>query len=541
MRASARLPKSLVVLAVCAALVLATSVSAYASDASNDWYRASGPIAPGGVNSGAIDTSGDIDWYYFYNDVPSTVSVGAVQVGINMATGSRDGCTLEIYRWDGGKLVYVDKVFTGDKTPLDKGLTSGLYYVMVRDAYNDGGTGSYDFTVQGDYIKTAPSAGSKITPAPAPIPMTEDNRNEWWQAAGPIVPVQPHTSAIDTGGDIDWYYFYNDLPTGVSAGSIKIGINEATSSKDGSTLELYRWEGGKLVYLDKRFTGDSTPIDKGMPSGLYYVMVRDAYTDGGTGSYDFTVSGDYIKTAPAAGSKIQIVPTAIRMTEENRNEWWQAVGPIVPFRPHVGAIDTGGDIDWYYFYNNVPTGASAGSVKVGINRETMSKDDTTLELYRWEAGKLVYLDKRYTGDASPIDSAMPAGLYFLKLRDAYDDGGTGSYDFTVAGDYVTASRPYLSKVVGNSSTLKRARSYTFSGQAQPAGTVSLAIQKYSTSKRKYLGYRTIAATLGADGAPRPFSASWRPSASGKYRLRWVTSGPADMGGGTSSYRYVTVK
>ena len=367
-----------------------------------------------------------------------------------------------------------------------------------------------------------------------------DASSNWYEASGPVASGATQSGAISPAGDVDWYCFYNDVPSGVTAGAVRIGINRATGSDDGSSLALYRWDGGKLVYVDDLSTGSSTPIDSALKSGLYYVKIVGSFSSA-AGSYDFTVTGDYVKTSLSSTSKVQAKPVAVSVAAEDwKNQWWQAIGPLEPTRPHVSQIDSAGDVDWYCFYNDVPSGVTAGAVRIGINRATGSDDGSSLALYRWDGGKLVYVDDLSTGSSTPIDSALKSGLYYVKIVGSFSSAA-GSYDFTVAGKYVTASHPYLSSVAGNSSAIRRGTTYAFSGRVLPATAVSLEVARHNSSSRTYVAYASVPAVLSASGSPRKFTAKWKPTAAGTYRLRWLTSGPAGMRARTSASRYVRVK
>ena len=153
------------VLIAALAFVSAMSAPAFAADASSNWYEASGPVPSAVMQAGAIDHPGDVDWYYFYNDVPAGVTAGALKIGINRAVGSGDNSTLNLYRWDGGKLVSVGARDTTSGSPFSAALAAGLYYVRISGYNSSLSAGSYDFTVAGDYVKVVPAPQlSKLSP-----------------------------------------------------------------------------------------------------------------------------------------------------------------------------------------------------------------------------------------------------------------------------------------------------------------------------------------------------------------------------------------
>ena len=218
------------------------------------------------------------------------------------------------------------------------------------------------------------------------------------------------------------------------------------------------------------------------------------------------------------------------MAEDLTTDWWNAQGPLEPIRPHIGAIDTVGDIDWFYFYTS-----ATGEVKIGMNRT--SGDYTHLDLYRWDGGKLVDVGDASTSYSSPYVESLPAGLYYARLS----SGSVSGYDFTVSGGGVTASSPYVSSVLGNKSTLTHGKTYSFSGYAYPAPKVALKVFRYGTKQKKYVLCNTRPTKISSTGTPRKFATTWRPTQAGKYRLHWQTTGPGGMAPGASVYRYVKVK
>ena len=84
-------------------------------------------------------------------------------------------------------------------------------------------------------------------------------------------------------------------------------------------------------------------------------------SSGSVSGYDFTVSGLYMTATCPTG--VQAHPTAVPVAEDLTTDWWNAAGPLEPIRPHISAIDTVGDTDWFYFYTS-----ATGEVKIGMNR-----------------------------------------------------------------------------------------------------------------------------------------------------------------------------
>jgi len=260
------------------AFSLAVGSSAFAEDAANNWFNAAGPLSPGTTQAGGIETVGDTDWYYFY-----TSGEGEVKLGMNKTSG--DSSDFNLYRWDGGKLVYVAYGSTYSSEPTAKRVGAGLYYVKVA-GYSPDHVGGYDLTLSGGFVSGACPAG--VQADPAPVGVGEDDKADWWSGVHLSQPTRPYVSGIETVGDTDWYYFYTS-----GEGEVKLGMN--ATSGDSSDFNLYRWDGGKLVYVAYGSTYSSEPTAKRVGAGLYYVKVA-GYSPDHVGGYDLTVVGDRVTT-----------------------------------------------------------------------------------------------------------------------------------------------------------------------------------------------------------------------------------------------------
>ena len=86
-------------------LAIAGPATALAEPAS-DWYKATGPLSPGATTYGSISPARDVDWYYFFSG-----GTGQVKLGLDSTSGSETA--LNLYRWDGGFLVYQSRI-SGD-------------------------------------------------------------------------------------------------------------------------------------------------------------------------------------------------------------------------------------------------------------------------------------------------------------------------------------------------------------------------------------------------------------------------------------------
>ena len=533
MRALGKTTGALFATLVVVGILLGFSTQALAAEVGNHWFQASGPLTPGAKQVSAIDTVGDTDWYYFY-----TSAQGEVKIGINWVSGS--STALALYRWDGGALVHcgdTDNAAIGGQHSsglLTQSLPAGLYYVQLS-GYSSGSVGGYDFTVSGLYMTATCPTG--VQAHPTAVPVAEDLSTGWWNAAGPLEPIKPHVSAIDTVGDTDWYYFYTS-----AQGEVKIGINWVSGSS--TALALYRWDGGALVHCgdtDNAAIGgqhSSGLLTQSLPAGLYYVQLS-GYSSGSVGGYDFTVSGLYMTATCPTG--VQAHPTAVPVAEDLSTGWWNAAGPLEPIKPHVSAIDTVGDTDWYYFYTS-----AQGEVKIGIN--WVSGSSTALALYRWDGGALVHCgdtDNAAIGgqhSSGLLTQSLPAGLYYVQLS-GYSSGSVGGYDFTVSGKRVTvASRPSMTfKLAGlRHGAVKRGKSVTAKGAVAPTGPPGSKVTLTAQLKKgkKWVKAKTGSATITSTGA---YSWKYKPAKKGAYRMQAVIAKTATHAAAKTAWRAFKVK
>ena len=103
--------------------------------------------------------------------------------------------------------------------------------------------------------------------------------------------------------------------------------------------------------------------------------------------------------------------------------------------------------------------------------------------------------------------------------------------------------PNITGVSVRSSKLKRGRTYTFSGYVNPRVSTTLKIYKYSTRSHTYRLHKSVRGSLasGKSGPGYRVTARWKPRASGRYRLVWLTAAPAGMTYATSATRSIIAK
>ncbi len=516
-----------------AALFLAVA-PAYAGDAPNEWFNATGPVAPGLTQVDAIDVSGDADWYYFY-----ATNTGDVQIAFDHLSGETK--KLALFQWDGGQLNLLADAWAADYggEVVTKPLSAGLYYVRVR-GLDTGYTGGYTFTVTGAYVSA--SHPSNVQAHPTPVVVPEDSKGTYDSARGPVVPTRPYVGAIDVIGDVDWYYFYAS-----GTGDVRIAIN--CRYGDSTDLTLYRWDG---AYLRKLADGwaysdsENNMVSESVPAGLYYVKVNGGSEDY-TGGYDFTVSGTHATAQRPQG--VSVPPAPVVLPEDGRSTPPYARGPLPPGRPHASAIEVIGDADWYCFFTS-----GVGEVKVGLNHRY--GDAIALDLYWSRSDGLTYLDGAYAASYENclLVKPLPAGLYYVRVE-GLGEGNVGGYDLSVVGAKVVTSpstgvyfsaAPYLSRY-----THTYRKTYTIWGNITPqhaTGSTQIKVKAYRRTKQsngtyKYVYKKTFdtAISNASWSESSKYKGSVRLPYKGRWRLRAYHPADSMNKASYSSYRYVTVK
>jgi hypothetical protein len=121
--------------------------------------------------------------------------------------------------------------------------------------------------------------------------------------------------------------------------------------------------------------------------------------------------------------------------------------------------------------------------------------------------------------------------------------GDGGYAGKTSSWVRISPRPYVSSVAFGSSTLYRQKTRSFRGYVNPKTWVSLKVYKRSTVTKKYYPYKTVKASVSSTKSweGHKFTAKWKPTSKGRYRVRWQTGAPTNMSSSTSAYKYLTVK
>jgi hypothetical protein len=307
--------------------------------------------------------------------------------------------------------------------------------------------------------------------------------NHFTQALGPVASGVKTAGSISATGDVDYYYFY------VSAlGDVTLSANAANP-----TLHCYRYEGGYLRGIHDLGSAST----KQLPAGLYYVMAH-----GGTGAYDFTVTGASVTTTRPDG--VAIPGQFVIAPEILETHFTEAQGPLQSAFTYRAEISATGDVDYYYFYVS-----ALGDVTLSTNPA-----NPTLHCYRYDGADLHSIHD--LGSAST--KQLPAGLYYVMAH-----GGTGGYDFTVTGRRVgpDAKGPVTS---GKTASGRRGKSvtlrYRISDISPRALSVVLAVKNGK-------GKVVARIALGSKRTNSWLSVKWVPRVKGTYAY---TVSAKDMAG-----------
>src|SRR3990172_7440269 len=223
------------------------------ADDHGDSFESATPIAMGSITGGIIDLPDDRDYFKF------TVSQTSVYVIYTRGITDTYG---ELYNAAYSLLAYDYSDGEADNFRIEKELTPGTYYVMVR-AYSDT-TGSYELHAEG------PGAGT----------ISDDHGFSPWSST-PIAMGSITGGIIDLPDDRDYFKFT------VSQTSVYVIYTRGITDTYG---ELYDAVYSRLDYDNDAGEENNFRIDIELTPGTYYVMVKGAYYDT-TGSYELYAEG----------------------------------------------------------------------------------------------------------------------------------------------------------------------------------------------------------------------------------------------------------
>lgn len=393
------------------------------ADIGGYWWRATGPLQSGATVTSYIETSGDIDWLYFY--VNETSAVSMTYTGPNFGWGQT--YVAQVYRYTNGSLDYLTNVGDGFSQQFEP----GLYCVAVYEAVGEySATQPYTLTVTGAAVQMQP--GSGVPAYPASQNYSEVVEDCWLDAQGPLARDRVNLGLIGTAGDLDWYYFH------VSAtGAVQVGVSARDFGWGSSyKADVYKYVNGSMEHV-RGIGGPWDGFSQELEAGLYYVRVR-AESSGDystTVPYSLVVRGAKVSASPAAGQPKH--PARKEHAELTEESYLEAGGPLSRSTAHVGWIGTEGDSDWYLFRT-----AATYPVAVGITDPDFGWGSSyRADIYRLSNGELEDVD-RVSGPWGSMSVELPAGTYYVEVKSES------------SGDYST-THPYTLVVQGQSVATRR--------------------------------------------------------------------------------------
>ena len=306
---TAHLSASLFIILTVAMLLFCMPNLLLADDHGDDFSHATF-TSVGSSISGSIDPSGDIDYFEF------TVSQTAIYViytrGITDTLGGL---------YDANYSILESDRYSGedDNFRIERSLTPGTYYVMVRGGY-DYTTGNYELHLEG------PGAGT----------VSDDHGFSPWSASAVTVGSITDGS-IDVPDDRDYFEFT------VSQTAIYVIYTRGITDTLGG---LY--DANYSILESDRYSGedDNFRIERSLTPGTYYVMVRGGY-DYTTGNYELHLEGPGVTPGHLDHFSFSTISSP------------QTVG--TPFQVTVSARDASGELI-SSFNGSVSLGASSGQI-----------------------------------------------------------------------------------------------------------------------------------------------------------------------------------
>jgi len=242
-----------------------------------------------GIAPGAIDCSGDVDYYTFQAAAAGTYT-------FTMSPANRAGMIL--YASDG-----TTEVDAGQNS-VTASLTAGDFTYLEVSAGSPGDTFTYNLTISGCSCGSDPGNDTQAT-------ATDLNGHCGATHEG-----------IDCAGDVDWFKF-------VSPGTSTVTF-ETTGSTD-TYMELWDGSNNKLAEDDDGGTDHNAKISHALSAGAtYFVKVR-GYDASTTGDYALVVSGCECGTDPGDDD------------QAHATDLGSSCGD------HDAKINCGSDVDWYTF------------------------------------------------------------------------------------------------------------------------------------------------------------------------------------------------
>ncbi|HEX5151002.1 MAG TPA: T9SS type A sorting domain-containing protein [Parafilimonas sp.] len=384
------------------------AIKMYAAESEpNNTKAQANTLALNGNNTGAINISGDEDWWKV-----TTNADGELKVNFTISNGLYMYC----YIYDNNGTTELSSGYSSGNGVISKdGLANGTYYIKVR-AYYSGQLPAYTLSNQ------------LITPAQAND--TEPNDSK---AQAKVLPL--NNSKTGHSG-----YYYNIKRD--SADWWKVTTNAdgrlriTMSSANGQYIYAHLYDNNGVTLIDQGYTSGTGAVINadGLAAGTYYVKVRMYYN---TGFAPYTISDSLFKPAQANdaepnNAKTQAIPLPLNGSGTG----------------HVG-----------YFYNNNRDSADWYKIitnKDGSLRLTLaSGNGQYIYVYLFDKDGSILLDKGYTSGTGAVVhvDGLAAGTYYARVNCYYNNGfvpytiSDSLFAYSNANDAEPNKYPYQAKTI----------------------------------------------------------------------------------------------
>jgi hypothetical protein len=318
--------------------------------------------------------------------------------------------------------------------------------------------------------------------------------DQWWQASGPVGQGETVNGALTAGEDVDWYYFYLE-----STSTVGITYNDSGNED----LALLAYDYGALCAIDDMPYTAST-MQHQLDPGLYYVEIKSM---GYAAPYNFTLSGSGVTTTCPPGVHHHGIVQA--WPETYQTSWSTASGPLVGGVTNLGGLDSGEDVDWYYFFVR-----ARSTVAIGFNNQ--GNEDLAL-FHKVAVGPVAVDDLPYTG--TKMVHQLDAGQYLIEVSSM---GYPALYDFTVAGTEVSTTPPAVTYstrlLLSGKSSVRLGHTYNLSGAIRPStapGDVAVTFTHLVGRRWEKAGFKRVVLSAGS------FSDLFKPRHRGSWKATVV--------------------
>src|SRR6476620_10087749 len=237
------------------ALVLLLAVSnTYAAETEpNNTKAQASTLALNGSNTGAINVSGDEDWWKVTTDAD-----GQLNVTITISNGLHLYC----YIYDNDGTIQLESGYSNSSTVISKdGLAAGTYYVKLKPYYS-GQLPAY--TVSSQLVSPAQANDTEPNDSKAQAKVLPQNGAKTGHAG------YYYNNKRDSA---DWYKITTNAD-----GRLRITM----SSANGQHVYVHLYDDDGTTLLDQGYTdGTNTVVNAdGLAAGTFYVKVRMYYSNG---------------------------------------------------------------------------------------------------------------------------------------------------------------------------------------------------------------------------------------------------------------------